>query len=260
MKKFALFLLVILITGTFMSTISYTAPTITVLVSGKRIVFPDAQPFIDSQGRTQTPARYIGEALGTTVSWDATARKATFEKSSKKLILYIDKKEYDLNGQKMKMDTAALIKNNRTFVPARYVAEAFGATVRWDSVIKTVYIELKPEATNGDKVVGGFKVPSDTEVIVTKIQLKDYVEAAFQLNFYRDDYERQKVDLKEMLLQQFESDLVDKIIAYVNRKKSEDDELPGKYFFSKKNSQYIKVQESRYADINIHVYIKGYKY
>jgi len=29
----------------------------------------------------------------------------------------------------------------RTFVPARYVAEAFGATVSWNAAIKTVYID-----------------------------------------------------------------------------------------------------------------------
>ncbi len=259
MKKLALFLAVLFITGMFLSTASFAASSaITVVVSGNRIVFPDAQPFIDSQNRTQTPVRFIGEALGATVSWDATTRKATFEKGSKKLMLYIGKKEYDINGQKMQMDTAALIKDNRTFVPARYVAEAFGATVRWDSVIKTVYIELKPEATNGDNVVGGFKVPADTNVAVTKLKLMDNVEAAFLINFLKPDIEGQKSDFKDMLLQKFEGDIVDGIINHINTKKDRFDELPEKFFFSKKTNQYIWVKESVFADINILVFVKGY--
>jgi len=38
------------------------------------------------------------------------------------------------------MDTAALLISGRTFVPARYVAEAFDAKVSWDPDIRTVYI------------------------------------------------------------------------------------------------------------------------
>jgi hypothetical protein len=260
MKRLVLFLAVIFVTGMFLSTMSFAAAsTITVVVSGSRITFPDAQPFIDSQGRTQTPVRFIGEALGATVSWDGKANKATFEKGDKKLILYIGKKEYEVNGQKMQMDTSALLKNNRTFVPARYVAEAFGATVRWESVIKTVYIELKSETTTGDNVVGGFTVPTGTNVSVAKVKLMDYVEATFQLNFLKNDMEKQKADLKQMLLQKFESDVVDGIIAHVSLKKDRFDELPGKDFYSKKSDQLIWIEQSRFTDINIVVYIKGYK-
>jgi hypothetical protein len=106
------------------------------------LYFPDAQPFIDANGRTQTPARFIGEELGATVTWDGTVQKATFVKDSKKLILYIGKKEYELDGKMLQMDTAALLQDGRTFVPARYVAEAFGATVSWDSAVRTVYVDI----------------------------------------------------------------------------------------------------------------------
>ena len=260
MKRLVLFLAVIFVTGMFLSTMSFAAAsTITVVVSGSRITFPDAQPFIDSQGRTQTPARFIGEALGATASWDGKANKATFEKGDKKLILYIGKKEYEVNGQKMQMDTSALLKDSRTFVPARYVAEAFGATVKWESVIKTVYIDLKPETTTGGNVVGGFTVPADTKVSVTKLKLKEYVEVAFQLNFLKPDLTKQKADLKEMLLQKFESDIVDGIISHINTKKDRFDDIPEKYFTSTKNDQLIWIEESRSSDINIIVYVKGYK-
>jgi len=108
-------------------------------VNGERLNFPDEQPFIDSNGRTQVPARFIAEKLGANVTWNGKEQKAVFEKRSKKLVLYAGKVEYELNGEK-KMDTAALLISGRTFVPARYVAEAFDAVVSWDADLRTVYI------------------------------------------------------------------------------------------------------------------------
>jgi hypothetical protein len=41
------------------------------------------------------------------------------------------------------MDTKAIIKANRTYVPIRYVAEGLGATVKWDDGNDTVIIKRK---------------------------------------------------------------------------------------------------------------------
>ena len=129
MKKVALVIIVALVMITLFSVFNVSAEIpLVIVVNGDRLYFPDAQPFIDSNGRTQTPARFIGEELGATVTWDGTAQKATFVKDNKRLILYIGKKEYELDGKTLQMDTAALLHEGRTFVPARYVAEAFGAT------------------------------------------------------------------------------------------------------------------------------------
>ncbi len=155
MKKITLVIAVLLVMIALFSVFNVSGEMpLRIVVNGDRLYFPDAQPFIDSNGRTQTPARFIGEELGATVTWDGTAQKAAFVKGSKKLILYIGKKEYELDGKTLQMDTAALLQEGRTFVPARYVAEAFGATVRWDSAVRTVYIDMvevvstpEPQAT-----------------------------------------------------------------------------------------------------------------
>jgi len=155
------------------------------------------------------------------------------------------------------MDTVAIIKNSRTFVPARYVAETFGATVRWENTIKTVYIEFKAEPTTREKVVGGFKVPADTKVVV--VNYTDQIEAAFEINLLRPNLEKQKADLKGMLLQKFESDVVEQILNYINQKKGRFDVLPEKFFFSQKTNQYIWIQKSVSSDISVVVFVKGRK-
>ncbi|OPZ94450.1 MAG: hypothetical protein BWY74_00545 [Firmicutes bacterium ADurb.Bin419] len=198
-----------------------------IVVNGDRLFFPDAQPFIDANGRTQTPARFIGEELGATVTWDGAAQKATFVKGSKVLNLYIGKKEYELDGKKLQMDTAALLQEGRTFVPARYVAEAFGETVRWDSVIRTVYIDTNvvavptPQATK-DPVYGWIKVETD----------KEYVEYSMSITWTADnDLLNQRYDAAEkMFADKYGKDISTQVFAYVRLKKTRQDKIEMKEF------------------------------
>ncbi|HPD01422.1 MAG TPA: copper amine oxidase N-terminal domain-containing protein, partial [Acetivibrio sp.] len=149
MKKLALILVLVCTFVTLFSIVpSAVELPLRVVINGTKLEFPDAQPFIDANGRTQTPARFIGEALGANVTWDGVQKKAVFESDGNTLVLYIGKREYDVNDTKKQMDTEALLIDGRTFVPARYVAEALGATVEWDASIRTVYINTKDNPTS----------------------------------------------------------------------------------------------------------------
>lgn len=54
--------------------------------------------------------------------------------------LKIDSKKYKVDGAEKEMDVAPLIKNGRTMVPARYIAEAMGLNVEWNSDTREVTI------------------------------------------------------------------------------------------------------------------------
>ena len=43
-------------------------------------------------------------------------------------------KQYRINGDYYKMDTASKIINDRTYVPLRYLAEALGYEVSYDAI------------------------------------------------------------------------------------------------------------------------------
>jgi len=79
------------------------------------------------------PIRFVGEALGANVSWDGNTKKVTITLNGKKVVLQIGNKNYEVNGQQKQMDTVALLKESRTFVPVRFVSEALGATVKWNA-------------------------------------------------------------------------------------------------------------------------------
>ena len=136
MKKIVLLILCLIL----MSTLSFAELPLRIEVDGGKMEFPDAQPFIDEHSRTQIPARFIAEELGVTVGWDEKTMEAIFTKDLQKLIFTIGSDIYSYNGTLMKMDTAAVIYEQRTYVPVRYIAEAFGAEVTWDQKTSTVGI------------------------------------------------------------------------------------------------------------------------
>jgi len=188
MKRIAKILTIVLIV-TFLLSLPTSAVElpIRVVVNGTKINFPDAEPFIDENSRTQVPIRFVGEALGADVSWDGNTKKVTITLNGKKVVLQIGNKNYEVNGQQKQMDTVALLKESRTFVPVRFVSEALGATVKWNANIRTVYIDMDGDAAPSPEPTGG--------------TVKYYDGIAFNDVTDVDQYGRIKVDkLKEFLL------------------------------------------------------------
>ena len=97
-------------------------------------------PFVDAAGRTQVPFRRTMETFGCTVSWNGWKGIATAKKDGVTVDVPIGQKYILVNGNKVAIDTAALLKNDRTYLPIRAVAEAFGAMVTWDGRTQTVAI------------------------------------------------------------------------------------------------------------------------
>lgn len=102
-----------------------------------------------------------------------TAELALFDANSKIIIMNIGKKDYEIDGQKAKMDAAPFIKNSRTMVPLRFIVEALGYQVEWNDEEKSIFV--KTEDINKDiyfKVgskevnVGEAVVTTDTEAII----------------------------------------------------------------------------------------------
>lgn len=112
-----------------------------VTVGGKSVEWPDATPFIDGNGRTMVPLRAVADSMGLTVSWDASAREASFTDGSKTIYFPIGSSSARTgDGGSIAMDTAAVIVGGRTYAPVRYLAEYFGHEVGWDAATRTVTI------------------------------------------------------------------------------------------------------------------------
>ena len=110
---------------------------ITMTLNGK-ILTSDVSPFIYN-GRTMVPVRFISEAFGANVDWNADEWLVTITAASGTVIkLKIGFNDMSVNGIVTTMDIAATIIDNRTFVPVRFIAEALGLKVGWNEASRTV--------------------------------------------------------------------------------------------------------------------------
>lgn len=112
-------------------------------VKGK-IVNSDVAPYI-SEDRTMVPIRVISENLGKVVTWNNDDKKVTIkdEKGNEFSLVINEKFMEDISSnvyRKIELDTPAVIKDDRTFVPIRAIAEAFGEKVHWDNDKRVVVI------------------------------------------------------------------------------------------------------------------------
>lgn len=99
----------------------------------------DAPPKIMA-GRTMVPLRFISEAFGCNIEWDAKEQKIGILRYDISVNLWIGKDYVEVNGQKLKIDSPPVIVGGRTMVPLRFIAEPFGAKVEWNAQIKEITI------------------------------------------------------------------------------------------------------------------------
>jgi hypothetical protein len=266
MKKIILFITVSVIMLMAFTTTSFAQLPLRVVVNGDRVNFPDAEPFIDDNGRTQVPVRFVSEALGAEVGWEGSTKTVTISQGDKEIKIVIGKKDYTINGEKNLMDTEALLKEDRTFVPIRFVSEGLGARVEWDAAVRTVYIDtrekgdIKDDTPKDGSIIeeDGYLVPNDTNIIIAKARDSKVVETYISINFMRPNFEKQIEDLVFALENKFGKDIANEVRKHVEQKKSRWHELPEKYIYVEKTNQYIWLRRSITDSISVDVLLPGY--
>jgi len=115
-------------------------------VSGEKNVLKenDTCPEIINN-RTMVPLRFISEALGATVDWNGEDQSIALKKSNKEIGMQIGNNLMKVNDsgvvKESVLDSPPVVnKDNRTLVPVRAIAEAFGIEVQWDGDTNSVFI------------------------------------------------------------------------------------------------------------------------
>ena len=81
--------------------------------------------------RTLIPLRFIAESLGLEVSWQDETQTVTLNSPKTELVFVIGEGSYTKDGVSYPLDCPATLKEQRTFVPLRAVAEGFSKDVCW---------------------------------------------------------------------------------------------------------------------------------
>jgi uncharacterized secreted protein with C-terminal beta-propeller domain len=102
----------------------------------------DAETFIEND-RAFVPVRYLALALGIpgeNIVWSSSSQTVTLSDADVTVSAAVDGSTLYVNEQPLKMDVAPLLRDGRTYLPARYIAEAFGYTVDWHQATQSVLI------------------------------------------------------------------------------------------------------------------------
>lgn len=148
-KLFALFLCTLLCTAAVYTSASALGETPTVMING--VYMEDAGvPVKIVQGRTMIPFRPVFVALGFAdedIIWNSETRTISASKGDVTVSFTIDQKQVTVlrsgDAVTTPTDVAPYLdpETNRTYIPARYVAEALDCRVGWDRESRTVIID-----------------------------------------------------------------------------------------------------------------------
>lgn len=142
-KKLIGFMAAMMVTVSFGSVASAAEKAITVQVNTTKVVFPDGKPVMDGS-RVLIPVRFVSEALGAKV--DYKDKTVLIQQGDNKITMKIDSSIVTRGSERILLDVPAKVKSDRTYVPLRFVSEALGASVDWNSAKSLVSI------TTGTKV------------------------------------------------------------------------------------------------------------
>ena len=136
------------------------------------------------QGRVMLPLRAIFEALDASVNWDQKSQTVTGIKGGTTVVLKIKSKTATINDQTVTLDVPAQVLKGRTMVPVRFVSEALGQDVDWNSEKQLVSIKSDTPSNSSISPVSNVLVRDvndrgdgrDLEVSFSKSSTESYVD------------------------------------------------------------------------------------
>lgn len=144
-KKFLLLAMMVLVLGMAVAAAS-AASNVNVAIDGNPISIAAAYgtPYVDSANRTMVPIRVVSENLGAKVAWDQSTQTAVINGSIK---IKLGSKTIQTSYGQITMDTTAVAKDSRIYIPFRFIGHALGYDVTWTGSTNTANIVTKSDLT-----------------------------------------------------------------------------------------------------------------
>lgn len=88
--------------------------------------------FVVKNDRIHIPLRLVSENLGADVNWKGDTKEVEILNQGKKIVFYIDSKEYRIDDMVYTIDSPSFILDDTAYVPARALANAMDAKLEWN--------------------------------------------------------------------------------------------------------------------------------
>ena len=111
-------------------------------------------PFVNN-GRTLVPLRFVANNLELDVQWVQDTQSVILTNQDTEIILMIGEEIAYINDNIYRLDSCPLIKNERTFIPIRFIGEVLQCDVSWEETSQKVLLRREKEVEidiNNDEV------------------------------------------------------------------------------------------------------------
>ncbi|MGI6554618.1 MAG: transporter substrate-binding domain-containing protein [Bacillota bacterium] len=144
--------------------LAYAHQGVKLRFKGETVETDPAPVFVNN--RIMVPVRDLANCLEASVNWDAEKGQVTVSKNLRQMSVTVGENQGVVDGEKVQLDSAPVIVNNRVMVPLRFFGEFCGLSVSWDRSARIVSLEKKPlvagssvdfppfEFREGDEIVG----------------------------------------------------------------------------------------------------------
>ncbi|MDU3457945.1 MAG: copper amine oxidase N-terminal domain-containing protein [Peptoniphilus harei] len=202
MKKKFLFILSFLLL--FTSVYASERKKMTLVINN--IVFE--KDFVVKNDRIHIPLRLVSENLGADVVWKGDTRQVEIINKGKKIVFYIDSKEYRIDDMVFTIDSPTFILNDTAYVPARALANAMDAKLEWNE--KEFYCNInngyerdatrEPDPLNDDKDLALInkirKVTDLGDYLRDGVMRVEEVEDGKVYELFLKDYEKKNLSMR----------------------------------------------------------------
>ncbi len=107
------------------------------------IIDTEAKPFLNNDARTMVWIVDVANTFNATTSWDSSTNTVTVKKDDTIIKVKIGDNKINVNGENIMMDTKAIIKDGRTYLPISAIAKAFNVSYTWDNDTSAININIK---------------------------------------------------------------------------------------------------------------------
>ncbi|WP_347489106.1 stalk domain-containing protein [Desulfoscipio sp. XC116] len=123
-------------------------------------------PPVVVEGTTFLPVRFVTEeVLGAAVVWNTDAKTVEITKGEVQIILSLETGQAMVNGEEVEIGNPPMVKNGRTLVPLRFLAENFNMQIEFDPLERSITIiniaEDTPEPVNLPPVITSLGLQRD---------------------------------------------------------------------------------------------------
>ncbi|GKU78779.1 stalk domain-containing protein [Paenibacillus sp. L3-i20] len=144
--------------------------------------------------KKKTAAMLLSLMLMTAPLSQVSAQDPPITAGTTYVVFYVDNKEAFLDGKQVTLDSPAVIKKGRTYVPAKFLGDAFGMKVEWQPATRTILMETPTheillDTVNKKAWVNGLEFPFDDvamlsngRLLIKLTWLSDYMGAKYTYN------------------------------------------------------------------------------